>query len=138
MTTKEIENIDLKLTLTPYLNEIFARKAEKITAMDVRRLTSYTDAIIVVTASSSRQVSSIAENIHINMKKIGNFPLGTEGMKEGESIKDGTWALLDFGDVIIHIFNKETRDFYDIEGLWADAPRLDISEFDKFQDIKTS
>ncbi|MBF0301736.1 MAG: ribosome silencing factor [Desulfamplus sp.] len=122
MTT---ESIDIKPILTPYLNEIFARKAEKLTAIDVRKFTSYTDAIIVVTASSSRQVSSIAENIHTNMKKAGNMPLGVEGMQEG------TWALLDFGDVIIHIFNKETRDFYNIEGLWADAPRVDTSEFNR-------
>lgn len=117
------ESTDLKSELTPYLNEIFARKAERVTAIDVRKLTSYTDVIIVVTASSSRQVSSIAENIHINMKKSGNMPLGVEGIQEG------TWALLDFGDLIIHVLNKETRDFYDIEGLWADAPRIDISEF---------
>ncbi len=122
MTT---ETTDIKQAIIPYLHEIFARKIEHITAMDVRKLTSYTDAIIVVTASSSRQVSSIAENIHINMKKTGNMPLGVEGMQEG------TWALLDFGDIIIHIFNKETRDFYDIEGFWSDAPRIDTSEFNK-------
>lgn len=121
--TKELT--DLKENLTPYLNEIFARKSEKVTAIDVRNLTSYTDAIIVITASSSRQVSAIAENIYINMKKAGNIPLGIEGIQEG------TWALLDFGDVIIHIFNIDTRDFYNIEGLWSDAPRVDLSEFEQ-------
>lgn len=119
------EAIDIKPTLAPYLNEIFARKVEQVTAIDVRNLTSYTDAIIVVTASSSRQASSIAEHIHINRKKAGNMPLGVEGMQEG------TWVLLDFGDVIIHIFNNETKDFYDIEGLWANAPRIDTSDFNK-------
>ncbi|MBF0203576.1 MAG: ribosome silencing factor [Desulfamplus sp.] len=121
--TKELT--DLKENLTPYINEIFARKAERVTAIDVRKLTYYTDAIIVVTATSSRQASSIAENVYINLKKVNIMPLGIEGLQEGN------WALLDFGDVIIHVFNKETRDFYDIEGLWADAPRLDLSEFDK-------
>ncbi|MBF0211154.1 MAG: ribosome silencing factor [Desulfamplus sp.] len=128
MTTKEI---DLKLTLTPYLKEIFQRKSESVTVMDVRKLTSYTDAIAVITASSSRQVTSIAENIHINMKKSGNVPLGFEGFEEGR------WALLDFGHLIIHIFNKETKDFYNIEGLWADAPRLDVSEFNGVDDYGT-
>jgi len=123
---------DLKANLTPYLNEIFARKAERVTAIDVRKLTSYTDIIIVITAASSRQVSSIAENIYINMKKVGNMPLGIEGIQEG------TWALLDFGDVIIHIFNMETREFYDIEGLWSDAPRVDLSEFERHQDPENS
>ncbi|MBF0232481.1 MAG: ribosome silencing factor [Desulfamplus sp.] len=119
------EPADLKTNLIPYLNEIFARKAEHVAAIDVRQLTSYTDAIIVVTASSSRQASAIAENIHINMKKAGIMPLGIEGMQEG------TWALLDYGDVIIHIFNRETRDFYNIEGLWSDAPRVDISDYNE-------
>jgi ribosome-associated protein len=123
---------DLKANLLPYFNEIFSRKAERVTAIDVRRLTSYTDAIIVVTASSSRQVSSIAENIYINMKKAGNMPLGVEGIQEG------TWALLDFGDVIIHVFNRETRDFYNIEGLWSDARRVDISEFDKVSEVNNA
>lgn len=118
------ESTDLKANLTPYFNEIFARKAERVAAIDVRDLTSYTDAIIVITAVSARQASAIAENIHINMKKTGHMPLGVEGIKEG------SWALLDYGDVIIHVFNRDSRDFYDIEGLWSDAPRLDLSEFE--------
>jgi len=91
----------------------------------VRELTSYADAIIIITARSQRQVSSIAENMHIAMKKINNMAIGTEGMKQG------TWALLDYGDVIINVFDKETRDFYDLEGLWNDAPRVDLSAYEK-------
>ena len=112
-------------TLDKYLVEAFSRKAEKITVLDIRDLTSYADAIIIITARSQRQVSSIAENMHIAMKKINNMAIGTEGMKQG------TWALLDYGDVIINVFDKETRDFYDLEGLWNDAPRVDLSAYEK-------
>lgn len=124
--TKENKNqpLNLKEAIHPYIKEIFSRKAQKVTALDVRELTSYTDAIVVVTATSQRQAAAIAEHLYISMKRAGNMPLGVEGIKEGN------WALLDFGDVIIHIFNKETRDFYDIEGLWSEAPRLNLSEFD--------
>ena len=115
---------ELKQRITPYLKEIFERKAERVVAMDIGKLTSYADVIIVVTATSQRQAAAISEHLYIKMKQKNNMPLGVEGMKEG------SWALLDYGDVIIHIFNRETREFYDIEGLWSDAPRLDLSEFD--------
>ncbi|MDY0221850.1 MAG: ribosome silencing factor [Desulfobacterium sp.] len=114
---------DLIDTLAPYLVQAFARKTQEITVLDVRNLTSYTDAIMIITAQSQRQVSSIAEHIHIAMKKENNLPIGTEGMKQG------TWALLDYGDVVINVFDKATRDFYDLEGLWSEAPRLDLSAF---------
>ncbi len=133
--TKENENQSLNLkenilkeTIYPCLQEIFSKKAQKVAAIDVRGLTSYTDAIIVVTATSRRQAAAIAEHLYINMKNTGNMPLGVEG------IKDGNWALLDFGDLIVHVFSREARDFYDIEGLWSDAPRLDLSEFESIDD----
>ncbi|WP_080805894.1 ribosome silencing factor [Desulfamplus magnetovallimortis] len=114
------ESSILKSRLSPFIREIAKRKALNITAIDVRELTSYADVIVVVTASSQRQAASIAEHLYTEMKKTGNMPLGVEGLKEGN------WALLDFGDIIIHIFNKETCDFYNIEGLWSDAPRLEL------------
>jgi ribosome-associated protein len=112
-------------TLDPYLIEAFARKTQEITVLDVRGLTSYADAIIIITAQSQRQVSSIAEHIHIAMKKADNLPIGTEG------IKQGTWALLDYGDVVINVFDRATREFYDLEGLWSEAPRLELSAYRK-------
>jgi ribosome-associated protein len=77
-------------------------------------------------------VSSIAENMHIAMKKINNMAIGTEGLKQG------TWALLDYGDVIIHVFDKETRDFYDLEGMWSDVPRVDTSTYDTDTETETT
>ena len=107
-----------------FLTAAFQRKPEKVVALDVRGLTSYTDTIIIITAGSARQVTAIAEHIYMEMKAQGHMPLGTEGIKEG------SWALLDFADVLIHVFDRETDRFYNLEGLWADAPRLDLSAFE--------
>ncbi|MCD4721848.1 MAG: ribosome silencing factor [Desulfobacula sp.] len=107
-----------------YLIPAFERKAKSITAIDVKQLTSYTDTLIIIEGSSQRQVTSIAQHLIKSLKGQGKKAIGAEGVKEGQ------WALLDYGDVIIHIFETETKSFYDIEGLWADAPRIDLSEFE--------
>ena len=132
MTNRSDRPEELLNTLDKYLVEAFSRKAEEITVLDVRGLTTYADAIIIITARSQRQVSSIAENMHIAMKKINNMAIGTEGLKQG------TWALLDYGDVIIHVFDKETRDFYDLEGMWSDVPRVDTSTYDTDTETETT
>jgi ribosome-associated protein len=110
--------------LTPYLAAIFSRKPRSVTAIDVGAYTSYTDTLVIVEAGSRRQVTSLAEHV-VTRLKAGNIqPLGTEGIKEGE------WALLDYGSLIIHVFDTRTKEFYDLEGLWNDAPRLDLSGFE--------
>lgn len=110
--------------LQKFLVPVFERKPKSVTAIDVRELTSYTDYLIIIEAGSQRQVTAIAEHIvrHLKEKKIS--AMGTEGVQEGE------WALLDFGDVIIHVFESRIRTYYNLEGLWADAPQFDLSGFD--------
>jgi ribosome-associated protein len=110
--------------LRPYFAPVFSRKPRSVTAIDVSGYTSYTDMLVIVEAGSHRQVTSLAEHI-VTQLKAGNIQaFGTEGIKEGE------WALLDYGSMIIHIFESRARTFYDLEGLWSEAPRLDLSEFD--------
>ena len=116
---------DTSQALAPYLPHVFSRKPRSVTAIDVRSLTSYTDTLIIVEAGSHRQVTSLAEHVVTRLKSEKIKPLGTEGIKEGE------WALLDYGSLIIHIFETKSKAFYDLEGLWSDAPRLDLSEFDR-------
>ena len=110
--------------LDQFLEPIFSRKPSSVTAIDIHGLTSYTDYIIIVTGTSARQTKSIAEHICIDLKKQGKKALGVEGMKEGN------WVLIDFGWVIIHVFDNETNDLYDLKGLWADAPSIDLSKFE--------
>ncbi|MCF8113714.1 MAG: ribosome silencing factor [Desulfotignum sp.] len=115
---------DLLEEITPYLDPVFSRKPRSVTAIDVSQYTSYTDILVIVEAGSHRQVTSLAEHIVTRLKAKNIRVLGTEGIKEGE------WALLDYGNLIIHVFESRTRAFYDLEGLWSEAPRLDLSGFD--------
>jgi ribosome-associated protein len=108
--------------LKKFLIPAFERKAKSIIAIDVENLTTYTDTLIIIEAHSQRQVTAIAEHIITSLKKRKMYSLGTEGLKEGE------WVLLDYGDVLIHVFESETKSYYNLEGLWADAPRYDLAE----------
>ncbi len=96
------------------------KKALSPVLIDVSGRASYTDFIAVVSGRSDRQVDAIAENVEIVMEKQGLRLLGREGTGNGR------WTLLDFGDVVVHVFYHPVREFYDIESLWIDAPRLKI------------
>ena len=97
------------------------RKAEDIVALDVRKLTPFTDTFIIATGTSDRHARSIADSITEAMAKRGEKPLGTEGREEGR------WVLIDLDDVIVHVFQDEVRREYDLERLWSDAPALDVA-----------
>lgn len=96
------------------------RKAERPIVLDMRRLTSYADTFVILTGRSDRQVRSIAESILEALKERNEPPLGVEG------IDDGNWVLIDCNDAIVHVFDPETREKYDLERLWRDAARLDL------------
>ncbi|MBF0099818.1 MAG: ribosome silencing factor [Desulfobacterales bacterium] len=106
--------------IDPYINAILTKKAKNIVALNVREFCSYTDGIIMCTGTSTRQVIAIGEQIEYYLKQKGTRPLSIEGLK------DGRWVLMDYGEVIIHVFYEEIRDFYDLEGLWIDVPRIDF------------
>jgi ribosome-associated protein len=97
------------------------RKAEDIVALDVRKLTPFTDTFIIATGTSDRHARSIADSVTEAMAKRGEKPLGTEGHEEGR------WVLIDLDDVIVHVFQDEVRREYDLERLWSDAPALDVA-----------
>jgi ribosome-associated protein len=104
--------------LEVYVRAVTGKKAENLVVLDVREMTSVADAFIICSGRSNRQVQAIAEYIQSDLKKQHKKPLSVEGLTEGH------WALLDYGDVIIHIFYEPVRLFYDLEGLWMDARRI--------------
>jgi len=93
------------------------KKAEDVLVLDVRGLTSYADYFVLMTADSDRQASAIADHLDQRMKERGVTKVGSEGYETGR------WILVDYGDVVAHVMNRESRELYDLEGLWADAPR---------------
>jgi ribosome-associated protein len=104
--------------LEPFIRAVLAKKAFNVVVLDVRNLTAIADVFIVCSGRSNRQVSAIAEHIETDLKQHKIRPLSVEGAKEGH------WVLLDYGNVIIHVFIDTVREFYDLEGLWSDARRI--------------
>jgi len=100
------------------LKIIKERKAVDPVLFEVGRLTSITDYFIIASGNSSRQVQAIASHLQKRTREAGFRPNGIEGEQEGH------WVLLDYGDVIIHVFYQPFREFYDLEGLWIEAPRI--------------
>ena len=94
-------------------------KAEKILVLDMRKLTSMLDFFVIATVPSRRQAGAIAGQIELEMKKRKEAKLSLE------SSETGRWTLLDYGDVVVHLFSPEGREFYNLEDVWGDAPRLD-------------
>jgi ribosome-associated protein len=101
---------------------ILDRKASDVVILDVRGIASYADYVVIASGDSDRQVSALAEHVQTKLKQDdGVAPIGSEGTETGQ------WVLLDFGDVVTHLFFNEVRAHYDLEGLWADAPREMVS-----------
>ena len=94
------------------------KKAEKIVILDVRKLTFLTDFFIVASTRHERQSRAIAEELRRTMKGLEIRELGEASRKANQ------WVLQDFGDVVIHLFKSDQREFYDIESLWLDAPQI--------------
>ena len=108
--------------IDPYVKAVLGMKALNVVVLDVHGLASFADTFIVCSGRSHRQVSAIAEFVQKELKAKGITPLGIEGLREGH------WVLMDYGDVLIHVFYEPVRIFYDLEGLWSDAKRVDIGD----------
>lgn len=98
------------------------KKASDLVLLQVTEFTSIADYFVVCSGRSDRQVQSIAQGIQQNADHAGIAPTSIEGVSRGH------WILIDFADIIVHIFYQPVREFYDLEGLWADAPRVQLPE----------
>jgi len=106
----------------PYVKAVLGMKALDVVVLDLQGLISFADSFIICSGRSHRQVSAIAEFVEQNLKAKGIKPLGIEGLRAGH------WVLMDYGDVVIHVFLEPIRIFYDLEGLWSDARRIEVAE----------
>ena len=109
---------DLDQRIDLYVLAVLGKKAADVVVLDVRELTSVADIFIICSALSNRQASAISDFVERYLKNFGINPLSVEGKNEG------LWVLLDYGDVVIHVFYETVRKFYNLEGLWSDAKRM--------------
>ena len=97
------------------------KKAFDMVALDLRNIASFTEFFVIASGSNQRQVQAIADEINEQLKKqLSTRPIRIEGYNSGE------WVLLDYGDFIVHIFNGDAREFYDLARLWRDARKVEL------------
>lgn len=109
-------------TVNKIVTTLDLKKAENIKVLYVRELTTITDYFVIATANSTLQSQALADNLEEKLFEAGIKPVNREGYNSAE------WILLGFDDVVVHIFLKETRDFYNLEHIWKDALEMDISD----------
>ncbi len=98
------------------------KKASDTVILEVKDLSAIADYFVICSGDNPAQIKAIAESIDEYFSKERLFPIGREGLDFAR------WILIDYGDIVIHIFNEETRAFYDLEKLWMDAPRIRIEK----------
>lgn len=99
-----------------------AKQAEDVAILDVHGLIVITDFFVIASGETDRQVRTIVEEVEKTLRELGRKPVRREGETEGR------WVLLDYVDVVVHVFAEEEREYYDLERLWRDAPRVDWTE----------
>ncbi len=115
----ELTSLELTKRIVKVLD---SKKAQDIEAIHVHDLTIIADYFVLCSATSNTQLRALADEVEHVLKEEGTELLRTEGYRSG------SWVLLDYGSVIVHIFYKETREFYKLERIWADGTRVDLSE----------
>ena len=102
-------------------NALDDKKGVNIKILDVRELTSIADYFVIATGTSSKHVSALADSVEEELDNLGIHPSHKEGHRNGE------WVLIDYLDIIVHVFTEEKRDFYKLEKMWKDAEILEVN-----------
>ena len=111
------------------VNAAWAKNAYDTRILNVSTLSGFTDVFVILTGRSDRHVGAISSAIEKDLKTRGHLPTGVEGRQAG------TWVLLDYGNIVVHVFEKTTREFYDLETLWTDAREITVEEPQWVQDF---
>ena len=97
------------------------KKGKEIRVLEIEKLTSLADYFVICSGSSNTQINALCGSVEKALDELGVPVLRREGYR------DGTWVLLDYGDIVVHVFNAEARDFYSLERLWSDGVPVDLS-----------
>jgi ribosome-associated protein len=108
--------------LTKAVKILDSRKAEEVTAIDIEGVSIIADYFLLASGGSNTQVKTLAEELEMKMSQEGIEPLRIEGAQSA------TWIIIDYGSVVVHIFHRDTRKFYNLERLWADGKTIELSE----------
>jgi ribosome-associated protein len=127
--------IRTKTVLTPLERAIqcaalsLDKKAVDVKILDIQRISSVADYLVLASGHSDKQTQAIAESVRTGLKKFGKA-LDIEGLKEGN------WIVIDYGDVILHVFKDDVRRYYDLDELWSNAPLIEIPAHYQWEDSK--
>jgi ribosome-associated protein len=119
VTTSDLSDFDERIRLT--LNAAWEKKALNLTVLDLRDIASFTDYFVIATGTNRRQVQAISDEVVEQLKHSGTRAARVEGYQTAE------WILVDYGDFVVHVFDDKARRFYDLERLWREASRIDVS-----------
>ena len=118
-----MENLEAREIVCGVVTSLYKHKAQDIRVIEVTDVTSIADYFVIAAGTSSTQVKSLTDYVELEMGEKGVRPLRTEGYHSS------TWILLDYGSVVVHVFQEETRRFYDLERLWKDGRPLEAGAF---------
>ncbi len=119
VTTSDLSDFDDRIRRT--LSAAWEKKALDLTVLDLRDIASFTDFFVIASGTNRRQVQAISDEVVEQLKQIGTRAARVEGYQTAE------WILVDYGDFVLHVFDEKARRFYDLERLWREARRIDVS-----------
>ena len=118
-----MDNISQNEKLSTIVKALDSKRAEDIRVIEIGDLTIVADYFVIANGTSSTQTKALAEEVEFKMSQLGIEPNRTEGYQ------GATWVVLDYGDIIVHVFYKEARDHYNLERLWSDGKDIDVKQF---------
>ena len=115
--------LEQKQMLETIIKALDSKRAEDIRLIGIKDLTIVADYFVIANGTSTTQTKALADEVEFQLKQKGAEPVRTEGYQ------GANWIVLDYGDIVVHVFYKETREFYNLERLWQDGEQIDISEY---------